>query len=509
MVKIPDSETSWQPRTLELYKILRILPKIEEKAVEMPVSKWIYTSPESEDGKPIKEIPLSGVAGEMPEYYRSNVASLGQDDHRIILSEVLKQDYDTSVEFSSELVVLEQNEENVLARIRDNAGGTESTYKFDFVVGCDGARSMVRKVIGASFLGETREEDAMVVGDIEVLSGFEGKHLKMWGHNGDRFLILRPYQKSGRNYYAIGFGGPNVDVARSASSRDILIRGIYETIGKTYISFGELKASSSWRANIRMVDRFGEGRVFVAGDAAHVHSPAGGQGMNSGVQDSVNLGWKLSLVAKKLAPKTLLETYTSERLLVIASMLSKTTGMMDKVFTTDQAKIGGASWSKESEMYMFGINYRESSIILDERYLDSNEPVDPYKSGLDGRVCAGDRAPDAIGARKTRLFDFFDARMHTVMVFASSANSGMVEVVRNVVSEYPDRRVRTVAVYPRDVELASETDETFVDSEDHARRHYRVKNDEEIVFVVRPDGYIGAVVKGVNGVRMYFNHIFL
>ncbi|KAL0570392.1 hypothetical protein V5O48_011568 [Marasmius crinis-equi] len=353
----------------------------------------------------------------------------------------------------------------------------------------------------------------MVTGDIEVLGGFEGKHIKIWGHNGDKFLSVRPYQKNGRNFYWFGFGGANVDVAKAASSRDVLLQGFYETIGKDYIMFGELKACSAWRANIRMVNKFGEGRVFVVGDAAHVHSPAGGQGMNSGVQDAVhpapqmpiNLGWKLSLVQRNLAPKTLLDTYTSERLPVIASMLNKTTQMMDKIFTTDQTKVGGASWNRESETLMFGINYRSSSIALDERY--KPEAVDPYRSGMDGSVRAGDRAPNAIGAGKKSLFDFFDSVSHTVIVFGPDLG---VSEVREAVSRYPAELIRIVVVYPPGVEIASDSDTgVFIDGEGQAYRHYQVEKDRRMVIVVRPDGYIGAVVRDATGMKEYFNCVFL
>ncbi|EEB99864.1 hypothetical protein MPER_00348, partial [Moniliophthora perniciosa FA553] len=130
-----------------------------------------------------------------------------------------------------------------------------------------------------------------------------------------------------------------------------------------------------------MANKFGEGRVFIVGVLPNKKLiKFRSQGMNSGVQDSFNLAWKLALVHKGLAPQHLLESYTTERLPVIAAMLEMTTILMHKAF----APAVDRDWTRGFETRQLGIAYRKSPIIVDEKYSSENETVDPYRSGLDG-----------------------------------------------------------------------------------------------------------------------------
>ncbi|EEB97056.1 hypothetical protein MPER_03705 [Moniliophthora perniciosa FA553] len=259
-----------------------------------------------------------------------------------------------------------------------------------------------------------------------------------------------------------------------------------------------------------MADKFGEGRIFIVGDAAHVHSPSGGQGMNSGVQDSFNLGWKLALAHKGLAPRSLLESYTSERLPVIATMLKMTTAIMqrDLVFTEQPGR-----WTREFELRQLGITYRKSSIIVDERYPNEDVKVDPYRSGLDGTVHAGDRAPEAPGLKswesgeKTSVFEVFDVTSHTILLFGKSTSD--VQDLLEAAKKYPKNLVKSVLVLPQasvpsSVHEKASFDKIFVDADGHAYQNYRVTPGDSFTVVVRPDGYIGALAKGASGLKEYF-----
>jgi len=187
----------------------------------------------------------------------------------------------------------------------------------------------------------------------------------------------------------------------------------------------ELVWISEFRPNIRMVDKFGKGRVFVAGDAAHVHSPTGGQGLSSGVQDAFNLAWKITLVSKGITPSSLLDTYTTERLPVIANMLNITTGILDKTFGPNRQSIESAM-ERGRLLYMLGVNYRTSPIAVDEFAAAAGiAPVPPYTLDKSDELVAGDRAPDAPGlvegiesATVTLFGDVFGPTHHTVLVFA-------------------------------------------------------------------------------------------
>ncbi|KAJ3717759.1 FAD binding domain-containing protein [Lentinula raphanica] len=250
-----------------------------------------------------------------------------------------------------------------------------------------------------------------------------------------------------------------------------------------------------------MVDKFSNGgRVFIAGDAAHVHSPTGGQGMNTGVQDSFNLAWKLALVHKGLAPQSILETYSSERTPVIASMLDMTTKLFKQDFLMTIKNGQRLDSFRSNELRQLGINYRASTLVLDEKYADTAEIPDPYRSGEDGTVRGGDRAPDAPSL--THLGANGDAPRKKNTVTETS------EALR----KYPSDYLKSVLVLPRtDTSNSSSNlvDMTLVDTEGWAYKNYAVAVETPTVIIVRPDGYIGALVtSGGSGIRKYFSAIF-
>jgi hypothetical protein len=285
-----------------------------------------------------------------------------------------------------------------------------------------------------------------------------------------------------------------------------------------------------------MVDKFGVGRVFVAGDSAHVHSPTGGQGMNSSVQDSYNLAWKLALVIKNFAPPCLLDTYTEERLPVIAEMLNQTTQILKSTFKNGTFR----PFERGRGLLQLGINYRWSSIVLDERQilerrhkaggcdssLDDNEhlpdqgendvAVDSYGKHVDGHLRAGDRAPDACGlvgrsAPSTPhiLFQIFGCHYHTVIIFSALADP---KPVLQLLKDYPHGTVRSVVVTPRGQSIPDEevisANMVLEDKDGHAHGAYIHEKKISGVVVVRPDGVVGAIVEDQRWVHKYFLGVF-
>ncbi|KAL0064608.1 hypothetical protein AAF712_008433 [Marasmius tenuissimus] len=499
------------PRTLELYKILGILPEVERQSTSAPVTMKVYQSPEGD--APIKEGPFLESVGNQPEYYRVNAIFLGQDDHMKTLVNILDRDYGVSVEYGTELTSFENHDSHITAHI--SKGGQMEAARFFWIVGAEGSRSVVRKQAGLTFLGDTFAGTTLVIGDIEVTKGPEEEQVvaRMWGNYGDRLLFLRPYKREGKNYYWFALGGAKLDSAKAASGRDGLLESFYDIIGKRYIEFGDLRNLAPWTANVRMVDKFSQGRAFVVGDAAHVHSPTGGQGLTSGVQDSINLGWKLALVMRGLAPHDLLDSFSSERLPIIATMLDKTTELMNKTF--QKSSENNVGWTHDWELKQFGINYRGSSLLVDERYTDSNGPFDPYRSGHDGSSRAGDRAPFAPslipsgGGKTCGLYDLLGIESHTVLVFSRPGTS-LADEVQGTLSGYDRELVKSLAILPQGTSSSEVLSlQSFIDSEGYAYKHYKVSQDEELVVVVRPDGYIGAVANGTSGLQNYFSKIFL
>ena len=286
-----------------------------------------------------------------------------------------------------------------------------------------------------------------------------------------------------------------------------------------------------------------------------VHSPTGGQGLNSSVQDSVsshitlhfcvllrvhlpqfNIAWKLALVYKGLSPASLLDTYTDERIPVIAEMLDVTTKIHRQTVGKPEAsgtKQGDAESTFESAMargknlYMLGVNYRTSPIVIDEFFSAPSAQVhSSYRAPEDGVLRAGDRAPDApnlipvtstaetpSGESGVRLFDIFASTYHTVLIFTPSPSVPVVRQVLSVLKEVEkkvnEKLVKPLVILPPGSEGEIEVgEEILVDHAGHARSAYVVDKGETKVIVVRPDGVVGAVVRGGEGVGKYFNKIF-
>ncbi|KAL1755155.1 FAD binding domain-containing protein [Schizophyllum commune] len=511
-----------QPRTLEVFNFLGVLDDVlAGSGTFKPVR--VYKMPGGVEVA--KEIHPTTLKDPLPDKPWPNARSMGQDRLEAILARRLAEQ-GCPVERGVELQRFARDDDKVSVRLK-KADGSVEHVDVEILVGCDGAHSAVRKGLRLSFLGETMEEDWMIVGDIYV-KGLSSGYWHVWGGPGGApgspsgdglFFNLRTADDPG--LFAIVVGGPK---ARERSldprekpldTRDGLVEAFYKTTGRTDIEFGALKHASWWRPNIRMVDNFSEGRVFIAGDAAHTHSPAGGQGLNSSVQDGFNLAWKIALVHKKLSPPTLLATYTSERLPVIAAMLQKTTALFSKTLALFKQGAGAAAddaekeWQRtRSEMEQFGVNYRGSEIVLDERNPLADAVPSAYGSG-DAVLRAGDRAPSASvrcasDAGTQKLFDVLGCEKHTILVF--TAKEGAVQAVIDAAKLLPKGVAEVIVVAPEGQFVGAVDAKILWDVDEKAASIYQVDHEQTIV-VVRPDGVIGAIVVDAEGIGRYFAKI--
>jgi hypothetical protein len=228
-------------------------------------------------------------------------------------------------------------------------------------------------------------------------------------------------------------------------------------------------------------------------------------------------------VLKGLAPVQLIESYTSERIPVIAAMLNKTTDLLNQVFPLG-GKITFDKFSRSTDLDMLGISYRGSPIVLDERTLDDGSIYNAY-GNTDGELIlrAGDRAPDTPGLVSLQkqstlaFFDIFRPTYHTILVFGSDAIT-RVQAVSNILKEFPADSFRIVACLSK-TSNSELTDTTkgglgqapvvVKDGEGHAYGTYLLTNQESGIFVVRPDGVLGAIVESVEGLERYLKLVFI
>ncbi|KIK47456.1 hypothetical protein CY34DRAFT_799419 [Suillus luteus UH-Slu-Lm8-n1] len=494
------------PRSLELYNFLDV-SEVNDLGKPVPLTRS-YNPGTLE---PLKESSMVPHVDPSPAIPFHVPKMIGQQLLDVILRRHLEK-FSCSVEMGTELRSFEQSDEGVTAILTNN--GMSETFDTKWVIGADGAKGVVRKQLGLPFLGETRDDFRVVTGDICLTGvGLDREYWHRFGNFSERGCSLRPTDEVGEDGWQFFLFGRELDLTKIAESEELVFKTIASLI-PTEITFNKLVWMSDFRANIRMVNKFSEGRVFVAGDAAHIHSPTGGQGLNSGVQDAFNLGWKLALVHKGLADKSLLETYNAERLPVISEMLEVTTTILNRTITS-----GDLSTGRTPILFMLGINCRFSTIVLDEFVTPvEGKPINAYGVLDEGHLEAGDRAPDApnmlqVGRAEpdvTTLFSLYRPWYHTTLVFAPSLADATP--ILGALEACDKSVVRSAVVLPASASatpVASPAADLLVDQEGHAYSAYLVQADQTKVFVIRPDGVIGAIVHGAEGVKMYFSKIFL
>ena len=213
-----------------------------------------------------------------------------------------------TVERDVEMISFAADERGVTSVLR-KADGQQGTLATDWLIGCDGAHSAVRHGLGLSFAGETLQSD-WILADIHV-SGypFVETELAVYWHE-EGVLVFFPIAPG--RFRIIADLGRSKGVAPANPTLQE-VQGVVDRRGPSGIVVSDPIWLSGFRINERKVADYRAGRAFVAGDAAHVHSPAGGQGMNTGMQDAFNLSWKLALVCRGVCAERLLDSYSVER----------------------------------------------------------------------------------------------------------------------------------------------------------------------------------------------------
>ena len=350
-------------------------------------------------------------------------------------------------EFGCELVGLEQDEGGVTARLADKAG--DETIRVRYLVGADGGRSFVRHAVDVGFPGKTLGVRA-VVADV-VLTGL-GRDAWHRFNEGSMAQQVALCPLAGTGLFQLQAPIPlEGDVDLSAEGLSAMIA---ERTGRGDIRVEAVSWASAYTMNARLADRYRIGRVVLVGDAAHTHPPTGGQGLNTSVQDSYNLGWKLAAVVAG-APEALLDSYEQERRPIAAGML----GLASKLL--DAAKRG--EMRRGREVQQLDLGYPGSPLALE-------------KPERGGGLLAGDRAPDApirrAAGQPARLFELFQGPHWTLLGY---------DVEPDAVPPRPGLRIHTFG--PRG---------DIIDEHGHMRDAYALASGDRAL--VRPDGYVGAIV---------------
>jgi 2-polyprenyl-6-methoxyphenol hydroxylase-like FAD-dependent oxidoreductase len=451
-----------QARTLEIYAHLGIV----ERALEWgkrATGANLWTQ-----GRRAARVPLGDIGRDLSPY--PFLLILGQDDNERLLGEALRK-WGIDVQWNTELVALRQEVDHVVATVKVS-NGVERDITAAWVAGCDGAHSAVRRLNGIEFQGapyehvffvaDTQASGLMVPDELNVYLWPQGFHLffPMRGSNHWRVVGIVPPELREKADLTFDDVAPSVRAEAGAG-----------------LSFHSCTWFSPYRIHHRRAQRFRSGRCFLLGDAAHIHSPVGAQGMNTGLQDAYNLAWKLALVVSGRASETLLDSYADERVPVAEQLLSTT----DRAFSLVVADRRFAGFFRTRVMpKLLAVAMRSERIRqlafrtisqIGIRYPHS--PLSVSMSGLpEAAPVAGDRFPwmNLQFAGEANAEDLFakldDTRFH-LLLFGQPAPPSLSEVGELL-------RIHAIA-----------------DSAENHRELEGAHIPRPSFFLLRPDGHVG------------------
>jgi 2-polyprenyl-6-methoxyphenol hydroxylase-like FAD-dependent oxidoreductase len=435
-----------QPRTQEVFEDLGVLDEAQAEGGTYPLM-GVHIGPITVPWRmQSKHQPTADVP-------HPNILLLPQSRTDAILHRLLDR-LGLRVEFGVALDGFEQDDDGVTATL---ASGERVRSKY--LVGADGGASTVRKAAGLRFAGETDQSDRTLIVDATI-DGLSRNRWHVWPGTGGKFVGACPLPHSDQFQLMIKLKPeetPEVDEAALAARFRSL----------TGLRLRDVTWTSVFRPNIRIVEHYRARRVFLAGDAAHVHTPAGAQGLNTGVQDAYNLGWKLGQVIAG-APDSLLDSYATERQPIAAQVLGRSTELYAGL---DQRRV--ASLKRGDEERQISLSYRGG-------------PLAPADSPATKTLRAGDRAPDApcTGPGVQRLFDVYRGPHFTVLAFGPNAHEAQPKLA------WPagGAELRRYAVHTG----RSADDRGLADTSGLVSSIYGTTGDTLVL--IRPDGYVGSII---------------
>lgn len=364
-------------RTLELYTQLDLANAVIAQGHKVPaIGLWVQ-------GERRARISFADAGSEVTPYPFLHI--FPQDEHEKLLIARLEQ-FGVTIERQTELMDYSDDGERIAARLRGPQG--EERCDASYIAGCDGACSTVRQAMGAGFPGGTYQQ-IFYVADVEASGPAINGDLGVDLDEAD-FLAVFPLKGEGR-VRLIG----TVRDERAARADTLRFSDVSErSIEKLRVDVRKVNWFSTYRVHHRVTEHFRKGRAFVLGDAAHIHSPAGGQGMNTGIGDAINLAWKLKAVLDGRAGDALLDSYEAERIPFAKRLVQAT----DRVFSLATAEGRFANFVRTRIVPValpaaasFGV-WREW-MFRTVSQVQINYRGGPLSAGAAGRVHGGDRLP--------------------------------------------------------------------------------------------------------------------
>ncbi len=451
-----------QARTMEIYDQLGVAQQAIERGQIAGKIRIVA-------GRKVRgEVDLSAMGRNLSPY--PYLFILEQNENEKLLYEYL-QNHQQVVWWQSELEQFKQDAMGVTAQVKTIDGLVE-TISAKYLVGCDGPRSPVRKALGLSFEGSTLERLFYVV-DAQIDWAFS--------HDAGYACVSKASETlffpmvGDRRYRIVGTFPEGFDKAESEILYDNIEQCIKDDT-QLPLELSNVNWSSVYKVHTRAVNKFSVGRCFVAGDASHIHSPAGGQGMNTGIQDVYNLAWKLAFVIQGNASKKLLATYNEERLPNAQLLLA----MTDRAFDVMVGSNWFFSFMRTTVLplvakYAIGRDFVGKSIFSSISQIQinyRNGSLSQHHGDQAFKIKAGDRMPYFLVDRES-IYDQLRAPKFHLLDFSDGKNDGL-DLQRKLGKEYDD------LISFKHILLSTHTTEIFGTT-------------QSFKLLLRPDNYIGLI----------------
>ncbi|WP_052090778.1 FAD-dependent oxidoreductase [Modestobacter caceresii] len=478
-------------RTMEIWEDQGIVTEA------MDAGSWLHGQTVFVNGKQTHQVDWSGLE-ELP------YAHLGlpqYETERILVDRLTS--LGVPVDRGVELTGFSQDDDGVTAEFVD-AAGTRSSSRAQYLIGADGSGSAVREQLELTFDGGlSMFPQLFMLGDVDVEWEMPPGHLVRWvrieedgdftgmlvcvplkGHHRYRVATLAPQ----RLQKTIGSGVVPPGFWKEYDPPGLAdIQAAIDDLGPAGTTASNLRWSSIFRVKHGIVDRYRTGRVFVAGDAAHLHPPAGGQGMNTGIQDAWNLAWKVALAVRGQASSGLLDSYEAERRPAGKAIVDRAVAIAftDEMDMDDER----AQFLLEMQMTM---NYADSPLV--------GEVTGP--AGFTGGPLPGHRAPDVLGLRRfgvahdLRLFDLTRGTHATLLLTAGDGTGAeelrALEELAASVRQATGGQVRPYLVAGPDLAVPPLVDLPVLrDARGAFAAAYGTGGAGTAAYLVRPDGHVG------------------
>ena len=498
---------SVQSRTMEVFEDMGIVDEVLER--RRIVSGFSFYN----EDKRIFQV----ASGELDTPYSFNMLYPQFETERSLYGHLTN--LGAEVEWNTEILKLQQKN-GIKVRLQDADGNVE-LLEPDYLIACDGGRSFCRKALDIKLKGETFDSEFLIA-DLTLDWANPPMKDEWHGYFTDQGFVLIA-SLDGKNSWRIVMEVPwdmqdKSDTSHYEQPTFAEFQKMFEMLDPIPgLKLTEPNWISRFRIHRRIIDRFRHGNVFFAGDAGHLHSPAGGQGMNTGIQDAYNLAWKLALVYRGIARPELLDTYNAERYPIIKRQVQTTDAAFKMMLLRHPVSrairdrlasllnnIEPVLNRMEQRASMITINYRNSPIADEYRELPLHLG-NPIKEIAELGVWrdfgeaphAGDRAPDftfnSNGVEK-RLFEIIQGTSHKLLMFVGNYDEpDFKEDFKqrySLLKQKYGEAIEPVLIHINELPFAVEG-EISVIQDDRGELHQRYGAHSHCIYLIRPDGYIG------------------